>query len=167
MTERERERERESKPEHNSPNDQPIINNPQLNQFFSKAKQKIIQIYGENSKEYQELLEQQQLLSNASREEQKQFLNLAQELSKLESKLIFNPETKVMDLSKLSPEEQAKYSQIIQEISELLTKLKQKQAKQEQKSDNLKLALWIGGSFILGAGLVGLIVLLVVRKKKD
>ncbi|RHZ36354.1 hypothetical protein [endosymbiont GvMRE of Glomus versiforme] len=71
-----------------------------------------------------------------------------------------------MDLSKLNAKEQVKYARITQEISELLTKLKQEQAKQEQKSNNLKLVLWIGGSFILGAGLVGLIVWLVMRKRK-
>ncbi|RHZ35844.1 hypothetical protein [endosymbiont GvMRE of Glomus versiforme] len=180
---RERERERESnlpyKQNKNNFSDNsstinqdnlPNTGNSELDQHFQRVYQQNKKVFGEFSVEYQAALEQQKeiisLLSNASSKKQQKFLDLARELSPLQNKLTFNPETKTFDSSQLSVTEQLRYNRTVQEISELLAKLKQKQTKQEQKAKQTKLLIGISCGLV-AIGLIGLIVWLIIKKQEN
>ncbi len=128
-----------------------------ISQFFRQYLNQVQATYGLDSPQYQKLEKEQKetirVLEKVSEEEQKEYLDLMRELGRLLGKN-----------NDLSSQEQQKMINLGQEADSFIEKLKRKQAKIEQQQKS-KLILGIGCG-VVGLGLIGIVVWLVIRRKK-
>jgi len=127
-----------------------------INNLFQQYLNQAQSTYGLDSPQYQELKKEQKeairVLEKVSEEEQREYLDLMRELGRLVEK------------GSLTGEEQQKMIDLGQKADNFTEKLKANQLKtQQQQKTNV--VLWVCGGLV-GLGLIGLVVWLMVRRKK-